>query len=51
MQNLAGITHARLAEIFPDRRKMISSNYSELDFALVAEQLQRNRFFTLQQPR
>ncbi len=48
-QNLAGITHARLVEIFPDRRKVISSNYSEPDFALVAEQLQRNRFFTLQQ--
>lgn len=48
-KNLGSITAAKLAEIFPDKRKIISSNYSEPDFALVAEQLQRNRFFTLQQ--
>lgn len=48
-QNLGRISQARLAEIFPDKRKVISAAYSEPDFALVAEQLQRNRFFTLQQ--
>lgn len=48
-QNIGSITAARLAEIFPDKRKIISSSYAEPDFALVAEQLQRNRFFTLQQ--
>lgn len=47
--NIGQISHARLAEIFPDKRKVISAIYSEPDFELVAEKLQRNRFFTLQQ--
>ncbi|NAZ17274.1 IS21 family transposase [Glutamicibacter soli] len=47
--NIGQISHARLAEIFPDKRKVVSAIYSEPDFELVAEKLQRNRFFTLQQ--